>query len=61
MLKSGEISERVLDLTVDILKMNPGDYQAWALRRQIYDFLGIPLKQEIEFLNAIGTYLEKNF
>jgi protein farnesyltransferase/geranylgeranyltransferase type-1 subunit alpha len=50
-----------LDLTVDILKYNPGDYHAWALRRQIYDKLELPLKQEIQFLNEIGTFLEKNF
>lgn len=60
-LKSGEISERVLDLTVDVLRLNPGDYHAWALRRKIYDELKIPLKREIEFLNVIGTHLEKNF
>ncbi len=43
-LKTGEISERALELTVDILRYNPGDYHAWALRRQIYDKLELPLK-----------------
>eukprot|EP00347_Sterkiella_histriomuscorum_P009574 403340684 len=60
-LASNEQSLRALDLTVDILKFNPGDYDAWALRRKIIDHLNLPLSQELEFLNEIGTYLEKNF
>jgi protein farnesyltransferase/geranylgeranyltransferase type-1 subunit alpha len=60
-LQKGELSMRALNLTVDILRFNPGDYHAWALRRQIIDHLKIPYKQELEFLNRINTYLEKNF
>lgn len=56
-----ELSQRAFDLTVDVLKFNPGDYDAWALRRKIIDALGLPLRQEIDFLTEIGTFLEKNF
>ena len=35
---------RALDLTEDVLKFCPGDYDAWALRRKIIDELNLPLR-----------------
>jgi len=56
-----ELSLRALELTEDVLRFNPGDYDAWALRRKIIDELNLPLRAELEFLTEVGLYLEKNF
>ena len=60
-LAKKEISMRAFDLTKEVLKYNPGDYNAWALRRKIIDELNLPLEKEMEFLTEIGIFLEKNF
>jgi protein farnesyltransferase/geranylgeranyltransferase type-1 subunit alpha len=48
-------------LTAEVLKHNPGDYHAWQHRRKCIDALGIPLDQEIKYINSVGIALEKNF
>jgi protein farnesyltransferase/geranylgeranyltransferase type-1 subunit alpha len=60
-LASNEISTRAYQLTQEVLKYNPGDYNAWLLRRKIIDELKIPLEVEMEFLLHVGLLLEKNF
>lgn len=60
-LKSGEISERAYQLTREVLQYNPGDYNAWQLRRRIIDELKIPYEREMDYLNEVGLVLEKNF
>ena len=56
-----EVSKRAYDLTAEVLRYNPGDYNAWSYRRQLIDELHIPLQDEFAYLNEIAILLEKNF
>jgi protein farnesyltransferase/geranylgeranyltransferase type-1 subunit alpha len=56
-----ELSMRAYNLCEEVLKHNPGDYNAWAHRRKCIDELSIPLVKEIAYINSVGIELEKNF
>ncbi|TFL01666.1 protein prenylyltransferase [Pterulicium gracile] len=53
-LKSGEKSERVLELTERVIRMNPAHYTAWQYRYQTILALGTPLDEEITLMNDIA-------
>ncbi|KZT24905.1 protein prenylyltransferase [Neolentinus lepideus HHB14362 ss-1] len=51
-LKSGETSERVLELTERIIKMNPAHYTAWCYRYKTLIALGSNLEDELRLTDV---------
>ncbi|RPD63189.1 protein prenylyltransferase [Lentinus tigrinus ALCF2SS1-6] len=60
-LKTGEMSPRVLRLTERIIRMNPAHYTAWQHRYKTVIALKIPLEQELELMNEIATTFLKTY
>ncbi|KAJ9506428.1 hypothetical protein QJQ45_019418 [Haematococcus lacustris] len=57
----GERSQRVLELTADIIRHNQADYSAWQLRWECLLALGSDLLQEYAFTDAIMEDNAKNY
>ncbi|EKM57639.1 uncharacterized protein PHACADRAFT_251373 [Phanerochaete carnosa HHB-10118-sp] len=60
-VKTGETSERVLELTEDIIRMNPAHYSAWQYRYRTLLALNAPLDAELRLMddfavNNLKTY-----
>ena len=45
----GEKTQRVLELTADVIAANSANYTAWQYRWQVLQELGADLTQEYEF------------
>lgn len=60
-LKSGEISERALELTKDCILFNPSNYTVWYYRRLLYDELGKDLTSELDFIEKTIIQNQKNY
>ncbi|RDX56116.1 protein prenylyltransferase [Lentinus brumalis] len=60
-LKTGEMSPRVLQLTERIIRMNPAHYTAWQHRYKTVIALKIPLEEELELMNDIATTFLKTY
>ncbi|QDS67447.1 hypothetical protein FKW77_000480 [Venturia effusa] len=56
-----ERSERVLDLTEDIIGMNPAHYTVWLYRARVLFHLSLPLRNEIQWLNPTSLKHQKNY
>ncbi|WQF79550.1 hypothetical protein CDEST_04564 [Colletotrichum destructivum] len=56
-----EYSPRCLRLTEHVISMNPAHYTVWLYRFKIVEALGIPLVDEIEWLNAVSLEHIKNY
>lgn len=56
-----ETSERVLDLTEDLIDMNPAHYTVWLYRAQVLFALDSDLRAEIEWLNETALQHQKNY
>ena len=52
-IQSGELSERVLELTSHLITIIPNNPAFWHVRRQCLELLGYDLKQELQFLRVI--------
>ena len=60
-LKSGEKSERVLELLNSVIEVNAANYTAWHYRRQTLDALAADLHAELELITEIGLENPKNY
>ncbi|EIM88998.1 protein prenylyltransferase [Stereum hirsutum FP-91666 SS1] len=60
-LKTGEMSPRVLDLTEQIIRMNPAHYSAWTYRYQTLIHLQTPLGPELELTNDLTRAYLKTY
>lgn len=68
-MAANEISERVLDLTEDIISMNAAHYTVWLYRAQVILALSeqdedqgvVRMHQEVEWLNPIALKNQKNY
>lgn len=58
-IKKGEISERVLDLTETVLRFLCGNYSAWHLRKACLLKLEVPLEDEFSLLSSLIQDNEK--
>lgn len=56
-----EFSPRVLDLTEDLISMNPAHYTVWLYRAKCLFALDAPLAEELEWLNEIAIQHQKNY
>jgi protein farnesyltransferase/geranylgeranyltransferase type-1 subunit alpha len=60
-LKSGEKSERALELTRDAIYKNAANYTVWEVRRQILVALKKDLKDELNFCSYVIELHPKNY
>lgn len=60
-MASNEFSPRVLDLTDDLIDMNPAHYTVWLYRADCLLALNNDLKQELEWLNETALEHQKNY
>ncbi|TRM63637.1 hypothetical protein BD626DRAFT_431490 [Schizophyllum amplum] len=60
-VKTGEKSERVLELTEDIIRQNPAHYSAWQYRYETLIALGAPLDKELKLMEGFAIKYMKTY
>ena len=60
-IKDGELSERVLLLTEDLLAVNEGNYTVWQYRRECLRALGCDLTKELDYMDTFAEENPKNY
>mmetsp|Transcript_7424 Transcript_7424/g.13234 ORF Transcript_7424/g.13234 Transcript_7424/m.13234 type:complete len:334 (-) Transcript_7424:25-1026(-) len=57
----GEFSQRVMELTADVIEHNSANYTAWYYRRRCLKELGLDLAAELEFTDQWAADSPKNY
>ncbi|CAI7662767.1 unnamed protein product [Penicillium glandicola] len=60
-MAANEMSERALDLTKDVISMNPAHYTVWIYRAKILFALDKDLNEELSWLNDVSLKYLKNY
>ncbi|KIK98587.1 hypothetical protein PAXRUDRAFT_823701 [Paxillus rubicundulus Ve08.2h10] len=60
-VKTGEKSARVLDLTENIIRQNPAHYSAWQYRYKTLMALGAPLDVELQLMDELAVKYLKTY
>ena len=60
-LKSGEKSERVLELTKEALEFNPANYTVWHYRREVLRATGADMREELLYSREMIEEHPKNY
>ncbi|KAI0074099.1 farnesyltransferase [Panus rudis PR-1116 ss-1] len=60
-VRTGEKSERVLELTEAIIRMNPAHYSAWQYRYHTLLAIKAPLDEELKRMDAIAIQFLKTY
>ena len=60
-VKNGELSERVLELTEDLLTKNEGNYTVWQYRRECLRALRWDLTKELDYMDSFAEENPKNY
>ncbi|KAI9809840.1 MAG: hypothetical protein M1825_000273 [Sarcosagium campestre] len=60
-MAKNEFSDRALDLTKDVIRMNPAHYTVWLYRAKILLELKKDLREEIVWLNGVALKHQKNY
>lgn len=60
-LQLDERSERALQLTAEVIALNPANYTAWHFRRQQILSLGKDVNEEVSFCDEIAVDNPKNY
>ncbi|KAI6148522.1 hypothetical protein BKA82DRAFT_459774 [Pisolithus tinctorius] len=60
-VKTGEKSLRVLDLTENIIRQNPAHYSAWQYRYKTLMALGVPLEEELRLMDELAVKYLKTY
>ncbi|KAF7763572.1 hypothetical protein Agabi119p4_8109 [Agaricus bisporus var. burnettii] len=60
-VKSGERSERVLQLTEELIRLNPAHYTAWQYRYETLLALSSSLQTELELMNELAIKYLKTY
>lgn len=60
-MASSEFSARALELTEDLIDMNPAHYTVWLYRAQCLFAIGSDLRVELSWLNEIALEHQKNY
>ncbi|EAS30248.3 farnesyltransferase alpha subunit [Coccidioides immitis RS] len=60
-MAANEMSERALELTADVIMLNPAHYTVWLYRAKIIQALKKDLREEIAWLNKISLKHLKNY
>uniref|UniRef100_A0A5B7BTJ9 Protein farnesyltransferase/geranylgeranyltransferase type-1 subunit alpha n=1 Tax=Davidia involucrata TaxID=16924 RepID=A0A5B7BTJ9_DAVIN len=56
-----ERSPRALQLTAEVIGMNPGNYTVWQFRRLILEALNVDLHDELDFVDRFANNNSKNY
>lgn len=59
--RKGEISERVLELTTELLSINPANYTVWKYRRDCLKNLRSDLREELKYMDNFAEDNPKNY
>ncbi|KAJ3010761.1 UNVERIFIED_CONTAM: CAAX geranylgeranyltransferase alpha subunit [Siphonaria sp. JEL0065] len=59
--RTNEKSQRVLDLTSEIIDLNPAHYTVWKVRQESLVALGSDLRKELEYTTTVGLEHHKNY
>ncbi|KAJ6180480.1 hypothetical protein N7519_010941 [Penicillium mononematosum] len=60
-MAANEMSERALNLTKDVISMNPAHYTVWIYRAKILFALDKDLNEELNWLNDVSLKYLKNY
>ncbi|KAH6879372.1 hypothetical protein BKA70DRAFT_1127296, partial [Coprinopsis sp. MPI-PUGE-AT-0042] len=60
-VKNGERSPRVLELTEAVIRLNPGHYSAWYYRYDTLMAIGASLDTELELMNELAVKYLKSY
>ncbi|OAX85422.1 hypothetical protein ACJ72_00193 [Emergomyces africanus] len=60
-MAANEMSERALELTEDVILMNPAHYTVWLYRAKILMALEKDLNKELEWVNKLALQCLKNY
>lgn len=60
-LAKDERSPRALQLTAEVIALNPANYTVWHFRRLVLEALGSDLLEELGFLDAVAEGNHKNY
>lgn len=60
-MAANEFSQRALDLTEDLIDMNPAHYTVWLFRAQCLFATNADLKAELQWLNETALENQKNY
>lgn len=60
-VKKGEKSQRVLDLTEAVIRMNPGHYSAWQYRYETLLAINAPLDIELKLMDELAVKHLKSY
>ncbi|KAG0174538.1 1,3-beta-D-glucan synthase [Apophysomyces sp. BC1015] len=61
LIRCNEKSARALELTADIIEMNPAHYTVWGYRQDVLFSLGADLHKELDFIDSIASEQAKNY
>ena len=61
LLKTGEISERAMELTTAAIELNMANYTAWHYRRRLLFELGLDIRKDLEFTTKLALGSMKNY
>ncbi|KAJ1907183.1 CAAX geranylgeranyltransferase alpha subunit [Coemansia sp. IMI 209127] len=56
-----EVSQRALDLTGRVIKVNPGHYTVWMYRKKLVEELGTDSESELDWVTEISEIHHKNY
>ena len=60
-LRNEEKSQRVLDLTTDVIALNPANYTAWHYRVLVCDAIGADWDAQYRWVTEMGPSNPKNY
>ncbi|KAL0205195.1 hypothetical protein P9112_000502 [Eukaryota sp. TZLM1-RC] len=61
LLQKSELSQRSLDITSDVIRLNPANYTAWHFRRRCLYHLGANLLEELDHCRTFARSNPKNY
>ncbi|KAL0229122.1 hypothetical protein GEMRC1_013742 [Eukaryota sp. GEM-RC1] len=61
LIQRSELSKRSLDITLDVIRLNPANYTAWHFRRRCLLHLKYDLRQELDDSRVLARSNPKNY
>eukprot|EP01086_Lenisia_limosa_P004320 TRINITY_DN19485_c0_g1_i1.p1 TRINITY_DN19485_c0_g1~~TRINITY_DN19485_c0_g1_i1.p1 ORF type:complete len:343 (-),score=61.02 TRINITY_DN19485_c0_g1_i1:3-914(-) len=61
LIQTDEKTERMLHLTEEVIAVNPANYSAWHVRREVMEHLGSSVSEELEYTELLLESNPKNY